>query len=207
MVILSHDPPKTRGQPPVHRAPRERSAAAPAVCGYSMRRFLPTAGASSASGTKPYEEPTCTIMAPVSPVHECPCGRSMHGFCGRAIWEEGYGQQRECTDCQKITPGDKTGVLSSPMELDADVLSEEGGGGGRPESCITSSITEVEVHSRFEEIRSYLYAEGRGGEYSETQYLLSKVVNSFMEEVEHFWRTTTAVLQNKVLVVFGTRML
>ena len=93
------------------------------------------------------------------------------------------------------------------MELDADVLSEEEGGGGRPESCITSSITEVEVHSRFEEIRSYLYAEGRGGEYSETQYLLSKVVNSFMEEVEHFWRTTTAVLQNKVLVVFGTRML
>ena len=54
MVILSHDPPKTRGQPPVHRAPRERSAAAPAVCGYSMRRFLPTAGASSASGTKTY---------------------------------------------------------------------------------------------------------------------------------------------------------
>ena len=87
-------------------------------------------------------------MAPVSPVHECPCGRWMHGFCGRGIWEEGYGQQRECTDCQKITPGDKTGSLSSPMELDADVLSEEGGGGGRPESCITSSITEAEVHSR-----------------------------------------------------------
>ena len=51
-------------------------------------------------------------------------------------------------------------------------LSEEEGGGGRPESCITSSITEAEVHSRFEEIRSYLYAKRRGGECSETQYLL-----------------------------------
>ena len=57
---------------------------------------------------------------------------------------------------------------------DDDVLNEEEGGGGRPELCITSSITEAEVHSRFEEIRSYLYAKGRGGEYSETQYLLSK---------------------------------
>ena len=179
MVISSHGTPKTRGQPPVHRAPRERSAAAPAVCGYSMRRFLPTAGASSASGTKPCEEPTCTIMAPVGPVHQCPCGRWMHGFCGRGIGEEGYGQQRECTDCQKITPGDKTGSLSSPMEL-----SEEEGGGGRPESCITSSITEAEVHSRFEEFRSYLYAKGRGGEYSETQYLLSKAVHSFTHEIQ-----------------------
>ena len=53
---------------------------------------------------------------------------------------------------------------------DDDVLSEEEGGGGRPESCITPSITEAQVHSRFEEIRSYLYAKGRGGEYSETQY-------------------------------------
>ena len=109
----------------------------------------------------------------------------MHGFCGRGIGKEGYGQQRECTDCQKITPGDKTGSLSSPMELDA-VLSEEEGGGSRPESCITSSITEfeAEVHSRFEEIRSYLYAEGRGGEYSETQYLLSKAVNLFTHKTQ-----------------------
>ena len=93
VVISSHGPPKTRGQPPVHRAPRERSAAAPAVCGYSMRRFLPTAGASS-------------------------------------------------------------------------------------------SITEAEVHLRFEEIRSYLYAKGRGGEYSETEYLLSKAVHSFTHETQ-----------------------
>ena len=139
-----------------------------------MRRFLPTAGASSASGTKPCEEPTCTIMAPVGPVHQCPCGWWIHGFCGRGIGEEGYGQQRECTDCQKITRGDKTGSLSSPMEL-----SEEEGGGDRPEACITSSITEAEVHSRFEEIRSYLYAKRRGGEYSETKYILSKAVHSF----------------------------
>ena len=106
---------------------------------------------------------------------------------------------------------------------DDDVLSEEEGGGGRPESCITSSITEAEVHSRFEEIRSYLYAKGRrGGEYSETQYLLSKAVHSFthetqvkrrgkergggagnysrfMEGVEHFWRTTTAAVLQKYL--------
>ena len=163
MVISSHGPSKTRGQPPVHRAPRERSAAAPAVCGYSMRRFLQTAGASSASGTKPREEPTCTIMAPAGPVYQCPCGRWMRGFCGRGIGEDCYGQQRKCTDCQEITPGDKTG-------------------GGRPESCITSSIPEAELHSRFEEIRSYLYAKGRGGEYSETQYLLSKVVHSFSHE-------------------------
>ena len=94
-------------------------------------------------------------------VHQCPCGRWMHGFCGRGIGEEGYGQQRECTDCQKITRGDKTASLSSPMEL-----SEEEGGGGRRESCITSSITEAEVHSRFEEIRSCLYSKGGGGEYS-----------------------------------------
>ena len=165
MVISSHGPPKTRGQPPVHRAPRERSAAAPAVCGYSMRRFLPTYGASSASGTKPCEEPTCTIMAPVGSVHQCPCGRWMHGFCRRGIGEEDYGQQRECTDCQKITPGDKTD-------------------GGRSESCITSSIIEAEVHSRFEEIRSYLHAKGRGDEYSETQYLLSKAGHTFTHETQ-----------------------
>ena len=63
---------------------------------------------------------------------------------------------------------------------DYDVLSEEESGGGRPEACVTSSITEAQVHSRFEEIRSYLYAKGRGGEYSETQYLLSKAVHSFI---------------------------
>ena len=154
-------PPKIHAGRPLSTESRERSAAAPAVCGYSMRRFLPTAGVSSASGTKPCEEPTCAAPGPVGPVLQCPCGRWLHGFCGRVIGEEGYGQQRECTDCQKITPR----------------------GGGRPEPCITSSITEAEVHSRFEEIRSYLYAKGRDSEYSETQqYLLSKAVHSFIHE-------------------------
>ena len=56
-------------------------------------------------------------------------------------------------------------------------------GGGKPsESCITSSITEAEVRSRFEEVRPYLYAKGRNGENSETQYLLSKALHSFTHE-------------------------
>ena len=60
-------PPQNTGAAPYPQAPRERFAAAPSVCRYSMRRFLPTAGASSASSTKPCAEPTCTIMAPVGP--------------------------------------------------------------------------------------------------------------------------------------------
>jgi ribosomal protein S26 len=43
----------------------------------------------------------------------------VHGFCGRGIGEGGYGKEIECTDCQKITPGDKT-IISSPMEVDGD---------------------------------------------------------------------------------------
>ncbi|CAB1112838.1 unnamed protein product [Ectocarpus sp. CCAP 1310/34] len=68
------------------------------------------------------------------------------------------------------------------LEMDDDVSSEEGDGDGRPESCITSSLTEGEVISRLEDVRSYLYAKGRGGEYRETQYLLSKTVHSFTHE-------------------------
>ncbi|CAN0421028.1 unnamed protein product [Ectocarpus sp. 13 AM-2016] len=26
----------------------------------------------------------------------------MHALCGRGIGDEGYGQQRMCTDCQKL---------------------------------------------------------------------------------------------------------
>ena len=74
--------------------------------------------------------------------------------------------------------------LASLDVEDDDVLNEEEGGGGRPESCITSSITEAEVHSRFEELRSYLYAKGRSREYSEAQYLLSKAVHSFTHETQ-----------------------
>ncbi|CAB1103533.1 unnamed protein product [Ectocarpus sp. CCAP 1310/34] len=51
------------------------------------------------------------------------------------------------------------------LEMDDDVSSEEGDGDGRPESCISSSLTEGKVVSRLEDVRSYMYAKGRGGEY------------------------------------------
>ena len=52
-------------------------------------------------------------------VHQCPCGRPMHAFCGRGIGEEGQGQQRECSDCQQRKDGDQSGSSSSsPMEVD-----------------------------------------------------------------------------------------
>ncbi|CAB1101603.1 unnamed protein product [Ectocarpus sp. CCAP 1310/34] len=70
------------------------------------------------------------------------------------------------------------------LEVDDDVSSEEGDGGGRPESCITSSLTEGEVISCLEDVRSYLYAKGRGGEYREMQYLLSKTFHSFTRETQ-----------------------
>ena len=83
-----------------------------------MERFLPSASGSSAAGLKPCGEPTCKFKSQlVTSVHQCPCGRSMHGFCGRGIGKEGHGQQRECTDCQKRTAGDKTGGSSSPRNL------------------------------------------------------------------------------------------
>ena len=68
---------------PLYTENRERSAAA-AVC-VGMNRFLSSAGASSAPGKKPCGEPTCTIKVPVTSVYQCPCGRWMHGFCGRGI--------------------------------------------------------------------------------------------------------------------------
>ena len=63
------------------------------------------------------------------------------------------------------------------------------------ESCIKSTISEAEVRSRLEDVRSYfiknilrtsayLYANGRDGEYSETAYLLSKTVHSFTHETQ-----------------------
>ena len=56
------------------------------------------------------------IKVLITSVHQCPCGRWVHDFCGRGIGEEDYRQQREYTDCQKIAPGDKTGSISSPIE-------------------------------------------------------------------------------------------
>lgn len=72
------------------------------------------------------------------------------------------------------------------IELDEDKgdVSSEEEDGRRPESCITSSITEAEVHSRLEQVRSYLYVKGRDGEYRETLYLLSRAVHSFTHETQ-----------------------
>ena len=47
-----------------------------------------------------------------------------------------------------------------------------------------SMISEAEVRSRLGDARSYLYANGRDGEYSETAYLLSKTVHSFTHETQ-----------------------
>ena len=68
------------------------------------------------------------------------------------------------------------------LDVEDDVSGEAEDGGGRPESCITSSITEAEIHSRSEEVYSYLYAKERDGGFNETQYLLSKAVHSFTHE-------------------------
>ncbi|CAN0145462.1 unnamed protein product [Pylaiella littoralis] len=315
-----------------------------------MERFLPSAGGSSAAGLKPCGEPTCQSKSTlVSGVHQCPCGRFMHAFCGRGIGGEGFGQQRECSDCQKrkaaggyktemvirlaaliedwdtvrarkirkgcrglsdagqATMLDVTEILSQKWEsfsdqtivrcwlkatilprehedalkgrdtrldredkdaaalddlcdmvkkmsmpesakgLDArsmprllsdnlfvesasglteqevrsavetwlsveddeevlreevelemeevtenisrvavenDASSEEEDQDGRQESCMKSTISEAEVRSRLEDVRSYLYANGNDGEYSETVYLLSKTVHSFTHETQ-----------------------
>lgn len=45
-------------------------------------------------------------------------------------------------------------------------------------------MTEGDVRSSLESVRSYLYANGKGGEYRETQFLLSKVVHSFTHETQ-----------------------
>ena len=65
------------------------------------------------------------------------------------------------------------------IELDDGKSGEEEDDGVRPDSCITTSITEAEVRSRLEDLHSYFHAEGRNGEYSESLYLLSKTVHSF----------------------------
>ena len=38
----------------------------------------------------------------------------MHAFCGQVIGEEGYGQQRECSDCQKKNGG--TGLAAAAVD-------------------------------------------------------------------------------------------
>lgn len=55
-----------------------------------------------------------------------------------------------------------------------DVSTDGEVGGGRPASCITSSMTGVEVRTTLEKVRFYLYANGEAGECHEIKYLLSK---------------------------------
>ena len=67
-----------------------------------MEIFLPSASGSFAAGLKPCGKPTCKFTFQlVTSVHQCPCGRSMHGFCGRGIGKEGHGQQRERNDTMR----------------------------------------------------------------------------------------------------------
>ena len=68
------------------------------------------------------------------------------------------------------------------IELDDGKSGEKEDDGVGPDSCITTSITEAEVRSRLEDVRFYLHAEGRNGEYSESLYLFSKTVHSFTHE-------------------------
>ena len=72
----------------------------------------------------------------------------------------------------------------SKVRVEDVVYSEEEGDDGKQESCMKSTISEAEVRSRLEDVRSYLYANGRDGEYSETAYLLSKTVHSFTHETQ-----------------------
>ena len=68
------------------------------------------------------------------------------------------------------------------LEVDASSDDEEGGDG--PASCITSSMTEAQVRASLESVRSYLYANGKDGEYRETHHLLSETVHSFTYETQ-----------------------
>ncbi|CAB1099639.1 unnamed protein product [Ectocarpus sp. CCAP 1310/34] len=71
----------------------------------------------------------------------------------------------------------------SNVHVGEDVSSEEEGDHGRP-VVHQSTISEGEVRSRLEDVRSYLYTHGRDGECSETAYLLSKTVHSFTHETQ-----------------------
>ena len=72
----------------------------------------------------------------------------------------------------------------SKVHVKDDVSSEEKDDDGRQESCMKSTVSEAEVRSRLEDVRSYLYANGRDGQCSETAYLLSKTVHSFTHETQ-----------------------
>ena len=72
----------------------------------------------------------------------------------------------------------------SKVHVEDDVSSEEEGDDYRQESCIKSTISQAEVRSRLEDVRSHLYVNGRDGEYSYTVYLLFKTVHPFTHETQ-----------------------
>ncbi|CAB1102429.1 unnamed protein product [Ectocarpus sp. CCAP 1310/34] len=91
-----------------------------------MDRFLPSIGGPTHAAKKTCGEPTCAMRSLlITAVHQCPCGQPMHGFCGRGIGEEGFGQQRECTDCQRRTTTGKIGTGTSPMEVNSSSDNED----------------------------------------------------------------------------------
>ena len=93
------------------------------------------------------------------------------------------------------------------IEVDDGKLGEEEDDGVRPDSCITTSITEAEVRSRLEDVRSYLHAEGRNGEYSESLYLLSKTVHSFTHKSQVKRRAKGGVRCSPPFAMHGSRSL
>ncbi|CAB1101311.1 unnamed protein product [Ectocarpus sp. CCAP 1310/34] len=76
------------------------------------------------------------------------------------------------------------GTYVTRQEDAAGVNKKNAAGGDRLASCITSSMTEAKVRASLESVRSYLYANGKDGEYRETQHLLSKTVHSFTHETQ-----------------------
>ena len=78
----------------------------------------------------------------------------------------------------------------SKVHVEDDVCSEEESDDGTEKSCMKSTISEAEVLSRLDDVRSYLYANGRDGEFSETAYLLPRpsFVHSLIKSSEERWR-------------------
>ena len=85
---------------------------------------------------------------------------------------------------------EKVPVNISKLHVEYDVSSKEESDDGRQESCMKSTISEAEVRSCLEDVRSYVYANGADGECSETAYLLFKTAHSFKHETQFKQRAT-----------------